>query len=152
MPTAAAFWSNAAPKYAKSQIKDMATCEHTLARTRAVLPANAKALEIGCGTGTTALKLATDVKYLRGTDIAEGMNEIARGKSAPDNLRFATHAPGDGALQQLSPFDATLAFNLLHLVPDVPYTLSSVHRLLRPGGGSSARHPACEMAACSCRP
>ncbi|MCR8826894.1 class I SAM-dependent methyltransferase [Pseudosulfitobacter koreensis] len=134
MPTAATFWSKAAPKYAKSKIKDMATYEHTLARTRAFLPAEAKALEIGCGTGTTALKLAGDVRTLLATDIAHGMIGIAQAKPAPDNLRFATHAPDDAALQELAPFDAVLAFNLLHLVPNLPETLGAVSGLLRPGG------------------
>lgn len=134
MPSSAAFWTKAAPKYAKSPIKDMATYEHTLARTRAYLPADAKALEIGCGTGTTALKLAGDVGSLLATDIAPGMVAVAQEKPAPANLRFATHAPDDKALAEAGPFDAVLAFNLLHLVPDLPQTLRAVHGLLRPGG------------------
>ncbi|MBM2290347.1 class I SAM-dependent methyltransferase [Sulfitobacter pseudonitzschiae] len=134
MPSAAAFWTKAAPKYAKSPISDLATYEHTLARTRAFLPPEAKALEIGCGTGTTALKLAGDVKSLLATDIAEGMIAVAQEKPAPANLRFATGIPGDAALAGDAPFDVVLAFNLLHLVPDLPQTLRSIHTLLRPGG------------------
>ena len=134
MPSSAAFWTKAAPKYAKSPIKDMATYEHTLTRTRAYLPAGAKALEIGCGTGTTALKLAGDVDSLLATDIAPGMVAVAQEKPAPANLRFATHAPDDAALAEAGPVDAVLAFNLLHLVPDLPHTLRTVHGLLRPGG------------------
>ncbi|UOA25610.1 class I SAM-dependent methyltransferase [Pseudosulfitobacter sp. DSM 107133] len=134
MPSSAAFWTKAAPKYAKSPISDLATYEHTLARTRAFLPPDAKALEIGCGTGTTALKLAGDVKSLLATDIAEGMIAVAQTKPAPANLRFATGIPGDAALAGEAPFDVVLAFNLLHLVPDLPQTLRTVHGLLRPGG------------------
>ncbi len=134
MPTSAAFWNKIAPKYANSPIKDMATYGHTLARTRELLPADANVLEIGCGTGTTALKLAADMKSLLATDISDGMIKVAQAKPAPDNLRFATHAPDDAALNQLAPFDAVLAFNLLHLVPDLPETLRAVHGLLRPGG------------------
>lgn len=134
MPNSATFWTKAAPNYAKSPIKDMATYEHTLARSRAFLPADAKALEIGCGTGTTALKLAGDVGSLLATDIAEGMIAVARKKPVPGNLRFATHAPDDAALAEAGPFDAVLAFNLLHLMPDLPHTLRTVHGLLRTGG------------------
>lgn len=70
------------------------------------------------------------------------MVEIARDKAAvqrPANLTFAT-APADASGEPSeAPFDALLAFNLLHLVADLPTTLSALHRRLRPGGLSISK-------------
>ena len=53
-----------APKYAKSPIKDVPAYEYTLGRTRSYLKPTDAVLELGCGTGGTALKLADAVAHL----------------------------------------------------------------------------------------
>lgn len=133
--TAAAFWDRIAERYAKSPIKDIPTYEKTLDRTRAHLTPTDTALEIGCGTGSTALRLAGDVGHLTATDIAPGMIAIAKRKQAeggPENLSFGTAAVSDIAAE--TPFDAVMAFNLLHLTPDLDGTLAQIAQLVRPGG------------------
>lgn len=132
----ARFWSRSARKYAESKIGDMAGYERTLARTREFLKPEDRVLEIGCGTGTTALALAPACASLLATDFSEEMIRIAQEKAAAanlPNLTFETTAP-DGASWPDGSFDAVLAFNVLHLVKDRPGVLASVHRLLRPGG------------------
>lgn len=57
------FWNGTARKYAASQIGDMAGYERTLARTRSYLHPDDRVLEIGCGTGTTALIHAPNVTH-----------------------------------------------------------------------------------------
>ena len=52
------FWDRIARKYAADPIADAAGYEATLRRVQALLSANQDVLEIGCGTGTTALRLA----------------------------------------------------------------------------------------------
>ena len=52
------FWDSAADKYARKPIGNEAAYAQTLDRTRAYLSSDQHVLEIGCGTGTTALKLA----------------------------------------------------------------------------------------------
>ena len=75
----AAFWDKAAEKYAKSAIADPDAYEYTLGRTRTYLKPTDNVLELGCGTGSTALVLASDVAKISAVDISKGMLEIARG-------------------------------------------------------------------------
>ncbi|MBX9775787.1 MAG: hypothetical protein K2Y71_15505 [Xanthobacteraceae bacterium] len=54
----AQFWNRAARKYAADPITDLTGYERTLARTRGLLRSSDIVMELGCGTGTTTLKLA----------------------------------------------------------------------------------------------
>ncbi len=130
------FWSKEAPGYAKKKVPDEAAYRQTLDRTRGHLSATDHVLEIGCGTGTTALLLAPDCAHITATDYAEGMIRIAREKAAAEganNVRFEVATP-ETAPPREGGYDAVLAFNFLHLVPDVQGTLDAVHRHLKPGG------------------
>ncbi len=136
MGDSASFWDKRADKYAEQPIKDVANYEKTLERTRAYLKPTDRVLEIGCGTGSTALLLAPNVGSILGTDIAPRMAEIGQEKAKRaevDNARFecATADDLDPAEER---FDVVLAFNLLHLLPDIPQVLGRVHALLEPGG------------------
>lgn len=132
----ARFWDRTSQKYARSAITDLEGYERTLARTRALLKAGDRVLELGCGTGTTAPRLAGGVKSYLATDFAAGMIAIAEEK------RIATPVAGlefrQAAVEALGPrdgpFDAVLAFNYLHLVRDLPGTLRLIHGLLVAGG------------------
>lgn len=132
----ARFWDRVARKYAKHPIKDLAGYERTIARTRELLGKDDSVLEIGCGTGTSALLLAPAVHRILATDVSGEMIAIAREKVAAQAITnvelavaAATEPPAAGG-----PFNAVLAFNVLHLVTDCPATLQHVHRLLKPGG------------------
>jgi ubiquinone/menaquinone biosynthesis C-methylase UbiE len=78
----AQFWDKAARKYAASPIDDEAGFERTLARTRALIAPGVRALELGCGTGTAALRLADAAESYLATDISERMIAIAQEKLA----------------------------------------------------------------------
>ncbi len=137
-PTAAGvrFWDRMAQRYAAAAIADPAGYERTLARVAALLQPTDAVLEVGCGTGTTALRLAGGVRQWLGTDVSGRMLEIARAKLAAQpvpGLQFV-QAAADGSAAPGPAFDAVLAFNVLHLVPDLPTTLRALHRQLRPGG------------------
>lgn len=136
MADAAAFWDRHADGYAKSPIKDLSSYERCLERTRARLTPEDEALELGCGTGTTALRLAPSVKAYLATDVSGRMIEIGREKAAADgvaNLRFERAGVLDAG-REPGRFDVVLAFNLLHLVEDLDGAVARVHALLRPGG------------------
>lgn len=131
-----AFWDKRADRYAQKPVKDMGSYEKTLDRTRAHLEPGDEVLELGCGTGTTALLLAPSVKRILGTDASARMVEIAREKAAAQgvaNVRFERATPFDELLAPGS-FDVVLAFNLLHLLGDVPGAVRRIGELLRPGG------------------
>jgi ubiquinone/menaquinone biosynthesis C-methylase UbiE len=132
----AAFWNGMARRYAASPVRNPENWEKTLELTLARLTPEAEVLELGCGTGSTALRLAPGVARYIGTDDASEMVTIAREKlieTPVDGLSFETARPGDGSLPQ-GPFDAVTGFNLLHLVPDLQATLAEVRSLLKPGG------------------
>lgn len=132
----AKFWDRVARKYAADPIKDMAGYERTVERTRQLLPPSATVLEIGCGTGTTALRLAPSVTRIAATDVSSEMIAIAREKAAAEacrNVEFYV-APANQAPGADCTYDAVLAFNVLHLLDNRPMTLARVHALLKPGG------------------
>jgi ubiquinone/menaquinone biosynthesis C-methylase UbiE len=132
----ARFWDRSSRKYARSAIADPNGYERTLERARARLQPGDNVLELGCGTGTTALRLADGVRSYLATDISSGMIAIADEKLAVESipaLSFRT-ATAEELVHEESRFDAVLGFNYLHLVRDVPGTLRSIHALLKPGG------------------
>ena len=138
MPTTsdARFWDRTSRKYAKSAVADQAAYERTLDRTRALLRPGDQVLELGCGTGTTALELATSVQSYLATDISPGMITIAEEKrvaSPRPGLIFRT-ATADELSSDPAHFNAVLGFNYLHLVRDLSGTLRIIHALLAPDG------------------
>lgn len=128
----AAFWNKVAPRYAAMRIRDPEGYEATLQAIAALLKPEDRLLEIGCGTGTTALRLSPLVAKVTATDFSEEMLAIARAKPGADRVDFrqadAAASIGD------EPFDVICAFNLLHLVPDLGATLAQIRRQLKPDG------------------
>ncbi|MGD9815525.1 MAG: class I SAM-dependent methyltransferase [Hyphomonadaceae bacterium] len=145
MPAAndAQFWNRMARRYAASPISDMAGYERTLEHTRRYLQSGHAVLEIGCGTGTTALKLAPHVARYVASDISPEMTAIGREKAAAGahaNLSFEVAAPEAPPWAEAA-FDAVLAFNLLHLVKARTAALAGVHRVLKPAGVFISKTP-----------
>ena len=132
----ARFWDRIARKYAADPIADMPGYEATLRRVQGLLTAEMNVLEIGCGTGSTALRLAPFTRRLLATDVSAGMIGIAREKLAAEPLPQLAFALADADAPAAGPGDyhAVLAFNLLHLVSDLDQALASAVQALRPGG------------------
>ncbi len=129
------FWDRNAARYARSPIDDPSAYEAKLARVRAVLHTGDRLLEIGCGTGSTALRLAPVVADVTAADGSPRMIDIARKKlsgSAPRNIRFL-QADAEDRIEG-APFDAVCAFSLLHLVDDPARVVASVRAQLKPSG------------------
>jgi len=135
----ARFWDRISQKYASSPVADQDAYERTLDHTRQFLRNTDSIFEFGCGSGGTALVLAPFVAPVLASDISPEMIKIARDKArAQDcgNVRFETGAMGAAGEQEhrTAAFDAVLAFNVLHLIPDRSSALRHVHALLKGGG------------------
>lgn len=131
-----AFWDRVARRYANMKMRNPETYEETLALVRTHLLPHDNVLELGSGTGTTALKLAASVEHLTATDYSTVMIAIANEKKTEaeiDNVEFCVAQVCDGSLPRRS-FDVALAFNLLHLLEDRPAAIGEVHERLQPGG------------------
>ena len=132
----ARFWDRTSKSYARSAIADQGGYERTLERTRSLLSTDDKVLELGCGTGTTALRLSGHVKSYLATDFSVAMIAIAEERrSAADapTLEFRT-ATAETLDLEPGQLNAVLGFNYLHLVRDLPGTLRRIHTLLAAGG------------------
>lgn len=143
MTDAARFWDKIAPKYAQDPIKDMAAYEYTLGRTRSYLAATDRVLELGCGTGTTAVQLAADVAHITGTDLSSAMIEIARERATQKgvgNADFRVHSAAQAAALDM-PVNAVLGFNLFHLTQGTESLFADIHRLLPNGGYFISKTP-----------
>lgn len=130
------FWNRIARKYAAASIADMAGYEATLKRVRAYLAAHHSVLEVGCGTGTTALHLAPAVARMRATDISEEMVAIACEKLRMQPVSQLSFAVGDvvSSTEVAETYDRVLAFNVLHLLGDLDRALAGIAHVLSPGG------------------
>jgi ubiquinone/menaquinone biosynthesis C-methylase UbiE len=99
------------------------------------LPAAARLLEIGCGTGAISRFLATlpDVDSVLGLDPGELFVERARELTADRRVEFAV---GDGRELQFDDgsFDAVVCHTTLCHVPGCERAVAEAHRVLRPGG------------------
>jgi 2-polyprenyl-3-methyl-5-hydroxy-6-metoxy-1,4-benzoquinol methylase len=143
LPTPSRFWDRRAASYAKKPVPDEAAYERTLERVRARLTPDTRVLELGCGTGSTALRLATSAREILATDYSAEMIAIGAAKARASNVtnvRFRQWSPDDLAFAPES-FDVVMAMNFLHLIDDLPALLARVHELVRPGGLFVAKTP-----------
>jgi SAM-dependent methyltransferase len=136
MDRAAKFWDRVAERYAKSPVADEAAYRKKLEVTRGYLRPDMDVLELGCGTGSTAIVHAPHVKHIRAVDISSGMLAIARRKAEAahiDNITFEQSTIDDLEVADGS-VDVVLALSLLHLLEDRDVAITRIHRMLKPGG------------------
>ena len=130
------FWDRIAERYAKKPVGDEAAYQKKLAVTREYFRPDMEVLEIGCGTGSTAIAHAPYVRQIRATDISEKMIEIAKARADAANARnvtFESCAVEDLDVPSQS-VDAVLALSLLHLLEDRDSVIADIYDMLRPGG------------------
>lgn len=130
------FWDRIAKRYAKRPVADEAAYQKKLEITREYFRLDMEILEIGCGTGSTAILHAPYVKHIHATDISSKMIEIAQGKADAagiTNVSFEQKAIDELEVDDGS-LDAVLALSVLHLLEDKEDAIARVHRMLKPGG------------------
>ena len=130
------FWDRVAERYAAMAIRNPEVYRQTLARIEAHLTRDDRVLEVGCGTGTTAVHLAPKVAGYTATDTSREMIAIAAAKVAGAGLvHVDTHVadPCEASLPR-GAFDVVIALNVVHLFPDRRAALEGIADRLREGG------------------
>lgn len=130
------FWDRLAANYAKSPVSDEAMYHKKLAETQSLFTPDMRIVEIGCGTGTTAIHHAPHVAHIDAIDISENMLEIGRTKartSGTENITFTRSTLTDFNADAAS-VDAVLALNVIHLLADRQAIMAEVARILKPSG------------------
>ena len=130
------FWDRWARFYDCTQWSNRRANAAAAARTAEWIPAGARVLDCAAGTGLFSLVAAERAGVVLCTDLSEAMLEHAKLKARRrglTNLDFArrdlTALPDpDGA------FDAVIAANVLHLLPESEEAVRELWRVTAPGG------------------
>lgn len=130
------FWNRFANKYASLPVPDQDVYQTKLNRTRSYFKPDAKVLEFGCGTGSTALLHAPHIESIVALDNSQKMIDIAnekRNKEGRNNVDFRCGTVFDINKEHES-FDIILGLNILHLVKEWEETIDHCYDVLKPGG------------------
>ncbi|QUY44136.1 class I SAM-dependent methyltransferase [Acaryochloris marina] len=136
MGQSAKFWDKIADRYLKQPIADVAAYEKKLQVTQEYFQPSMEVLEIGCGTGSTAIVHAPYVKHIRAIDFSANMIDIAQTRAAAQNIPNLTFE--QSSIDELDiPYqtlDAVLGLSILHLLEDKEAVIAKVFDMLKPGG------------------
>jgi len=130
-----AFWERTAARYDRSMLLLGGPLEAMLPLVAAEVGGLDRVLEVAAGTGLVTRALAPEVGAVVATDYAEAMVSRLEKRVRDDGLdnvevRQLDLLDLDGSEQ----FDAVVAANVLHLLPDLDGALNAMVRALRPGG------------------
>lgn len=130
------FWDKASKNYDKTEERFEYIHSKSRENTKKHLKGSNIVLDYGCGTGTTSCEFANQVKEIHAIDISSKMIEIAKEKavvSEVENVNFVQADIFDKRYDKES-FDAILAFNMLHTVPNPQNVMQKMYELLKPEG------------------
>ena len=99
-----------------------------------------KALDIGCGTGNTLLKLSSLGFDVVGLDISRHMLDVLFKKGYPANRLICTDVDGFLERYRGGKFDVIACSSVLHHLPNYFDTVSNALRLLNAGGVFLVNH------------
>jgi arsenite methyltransferase len=134
MTADAAFWNNLAEKYARKPVENPTAFERKIAITKSLMTPSDVVLDVGCGTGSLALRLSPCGAHVHGLDLSSEMIRIARGKAKAAEVTNVTFhvGPFDDSFTAFEDesFRGICAYSLLHLVDDLPAALLRIQRTL----------------------
>ena len=95
-----------------------------------------RVLEVAAGTGLVTLELARSAREVVATDYADAMVATLTARIQQAGLSNVHAEQADLYALPFEPatFDAVVAANVLHLVPDLPGAIASLRRVLKPAG------------------
>jgi len=97
---------------------------------------DARVLDVGCGGGLLCEALFRAGARVTGIDLADGMIEVAKLHAAEQSIEIDYRVADAEALaaQQPGAFDVVTCMEMLEHVPQPAITVSTLARLVRPGG------------------
>lgn len=136
MAQSSKFWDKIAQGYAQQPIADKASYQKKRQVTRDYFQPDMEVLEIGCGTGSTALLHAPYVKHIRAIDFSAQMIAIAQEKATNQNITKVTFERSSIDELNIAPqtLDMVLGLSILHLLEDKEATIAQVYEILKPRG------------------
>lgn len=129
------FWKLIHKSYLRAPVGNEEVYQEKLRLTREHLQSDWELLEIGCGSGNTALSHAPYVAHVTAADFCDEMMQHGRTRASNegvDNIDFITSNLDD--LNENTPFDAVLMLSVIHLIPDWKSAIAKAARLTRTGG------------------
>lgn len=130
-----AFWQRTAHRYDLSMRLLGGPLSRALPDIAAAVRGRERVLEVAAGTGLVTRALAPVVGSLVATDYAPAMVEQLRERVVDASLEnVETRVLDLYTLDESDAYDAIVAANVLHLVPDLDGALDALVRALPPGG------------------
>lgn len=128
------FWERYAALYPLAMSKNDDAFDAVCEKAAAYLTSEMHVLEVACGTGQITSRLGGHVAAWMATDFSPNMVEEARGaRDWPQNVSFEV-ADACALPHADAAFDAVVAANALHVMPDPATALAEARRVLVPGG------------------
>jgi len=130
------FWDKHAKGYAKRAVGNEEAYQQKLKITQEYFNDTMDVLELGCGTGSTALVHSGFVKHIHGVDISPKMLEIAQSKidnEGVENISFECSSM-EAFIPDAGRYDMIMAHSLLHLLEDKEDLLRKINKGLKPEG------------------
>lgn len=127
-----AFWETQAKRYDRSMLVLGGPMPRAIARTATAV--EGRVLELAAGTGLFTVAIAERAAQVVATDYAEAMVEALRARVAGLSNVQVQRADVFALPFPPASFEAVVAANVLHLVPDLERALSAMRAVLRPGG------------------
>jgi ubiquinone/menaquinone biosynthesis C-methylase UbiE len=95
-----------------------------------------RAVDLACGSGALALRLARHVRWICGLDLTPAILSRARGFAASEHLRNLAFALGDGGALPFADgaLDLAVTSYSLHHMPDPARTIGEMARVVHRGG------------------
>jgi ubiquinone/menaquinone biosynthesis C-methylase UbiE len=131
---AAAFWKGQARRYDGAIRVLNRRFEEMTGRVRELVSGRGDVLELAAGTGLVTQRIAPVVTRLVATDRSDAMLEVLRGRMADVPGVEIRSADALALPFADDSFDALVAANLLHLLPNPALALAEMRRVLRPSG------------------
>ncbi len=126
------FWDRMSKNFDDQEKAD----DKVFVRARKYLNRSDTVLDYACATGMYTLEAAGHVKEIHGIDQSSKMIEVAKRNAderKAENVTFRQATIFDGSHPEES-YDVILAFNILHLLQEIPEVVRRINELLKPGG------------------